>query len=70
MTTSQLKSIGFDFYFRAIKKIDGSSTVEHVRLYGPSADWLGSRKPQYENEGFTVAPSNLADYRKSRSYKH
>jgi hypothetical protein len=53
---------GYDFYFR-VTGPDGKSHINHVRLFGPSEDWLNSVRPQYAKEGFRLEPSSQDEYR-------
>jgi hypothetical protein len=64
MSTSTSKSIaGYDFYFKTFNPASGKAGVHHVRLYGPSAAYIESIRPQYKKEGFVVIPSDVQEYR-------
>lgn len=55
----------YDFYYRVTNRATGKKNVHHARLHGDSETFLESRRPQYEKEGFDVAPATEKEYRET-----
>ncbi len=53
---------GYDFFFK-VKKGGKVTSVECVRLYGSSVDWMDARRDIYAKDGFTIEAATEQEYR-------